>query len=181
MLRRLLYRWAGRLPGRIIMAEVSETDATQVPLFERYYVGQVAGWTIYLHHYLRPDPDRGLHDHPWPRAIALPLAGGYREARLDGFDQHGRVMRVRMRRPFLPYMLRGADFHRIIAFRPGTTSSWSLFAHRANSKGWGFLRPGPDGDGTAAVVFVPHLEANGSHTKWWQTARIGAALNRAAP
>ena len=78
--RRALYAWAGRLPAVIYDAEVSGTNPARTPLFERYHVftcrlpwlGEV---TLYLHHYLRSDPDRGPHDHPWPWAVALPLAG----------------------------------------------------------------------------------------------------------
>ncbi len=185
MLRRLLYRWAGRLPGRIIHAEVSDTDRTQVPLFERYYVGQLFGWTIYLHHYLRPDPDRGLHDHPWSRAIAIPLAGGYHEARLQGFQRFGRNILLHRRRPFVPYRLSGSDFHRIQMFIGDAASSWSLFAHRLYCKSWGFLRDvslDTDHDlPTAFVSYVLHAEADGGHTKWWQRAPVGALLKRGAP
>lgn len=184
MLRQLLHRWAGRLPGRIIPAEVSDLDRTQAPLFERYYVGTTLGWTIYLHHYLRPDPDRGLHDHPWPRAIVLPLCAGYIEARLSGFDRHGRKITVHRRRPFVPYSLRGSDFHRIALFPPGVKTTWSVFVHRPNSKGWGFLRDtlidSSHETPTAFVSFVP-VKYSGSDDKWWRTARIGACLKRAEP
>src|SRR5260370_32406267 len=90
--RRFLHHWAGRLPTVIYDAEISENDPARAPLFERSHVftarlpllGEV---TLYLHHYLRSDPDRGPHDHPWPWAIALPLAGGYHADRIKGLHQ----------------------------------------------------------------------------------------------
>ncbi len=39
--------------------------------------------SIRVHHILRPDPDRHLHDHPWD-ARTIILMGGYAEERDDG-------------------------------------------------------------------------------------------------
>lgn len=38
---------------------------------------------VYLHHILRDDDDRALHDHPWPNTSLL-LIGSYREITPDG-------------------------------------------------------------------------------------------------
>ena len=147
MMRALLHWLTGRLRVNIVKAEVSAQDPTRTPLFERYLVcGLPGGGAVYLHHYLRPDPDRGLHDHPWPWAIALPLAGGYYEERVWRWGLHGPHTCFHRRRPGLPYLLSGHDFHQISEMIAGT--SWSLFIHGANSKAWGFMRPLEDEPGT---------------------------------
>ena len=38
---------------------------------------------VYLHHLLRDDDDRALHDHPWPNTSFL-IAGRYREITPEG-------------------------------------------------------------------------------------------------
>lgn len=186
--RRTLHRWAGRLPTRIIWAERSEDDASAAPLFERGHLftlrlpllGEV---TCYLHHYLRSDPDAGLHDHPWPWAVALPLAGGYREQRLTGLPLGQLGIVTRRRPPFLPYRLDGHDFHRVVVAAGRT--SWSLFfVGRARAKPWGFLRPVALAAGPHpcdAVYYAAFSNEDGSHIEWWRTAPLGSALDRAAP
>ena len=193
--RRFLHHLAARRPTRIITAELDPLDPTspQSPLFERShlltirlpFIGET---TVYLHHYLRSDPDRGPHDHPWPWMLAIPLAGGYDEQRAAALTATGvPVLRMFRRRPFVPYTLAGRDFHRVVCrqARDGsTTTSWSLFIHGPNTKGWGFLRTEPARDGLALGyrgVYVPHVEPDGSHTSWWRTAPKGRFLHRAQP
>lgn len=188
--RRLLHRLASRLPTRVISAETSAYDALQgaAPLFERSHVVTLGPVTVYLHHYLRSDPDRGPHDHPWPWMVAIPLAGGYDEQRAVALTPTGvPVLRMFRRRPFLPYTLGGRDFHRVVCrqARDGsTTTSWSLFIHGPNTKGWGFLRSEPARSGLELGyrgVYTPHVEPDGSHTSWWRTAPKGRFMRRAAP
>jgi hypothetical protein len=182
-LRRALYAWAGRLPAVIYDAEVSEDDPGRTPLFERYHVftgrlpflGEV---TLYLHHYLRSDPDRGPHDHPWPWAVALPLAGGYHEDRVETLCQGNAVMVRRRRRPLRPYRLTGFDFHQVVIEADAT--SWSLFLTGANGfKTWGFLRPITEWH--SAGVYYAEVASRSSASEWWETALPGRALWRALP
>lgn len=177
--RRLLHAWAGRLPTRIIHHD-------DTPLFERSVVwngrvpllGEV---TVYLHHYLMSDPDRGLHDHPWPWAVSIPLAGGYVEERLLSVGV-GLRKAFRRRAPFRPYRLTGHDFHRVIL---GAATSWSLFVTGPNRfKEWGFLRSvgRPSyADPMTYTSYTPYLDDSGSHTAWWRTAPLGRSLKRALP
>lgn len=48
------------------------------PLLIRRVLFRVPRFGIYLHHLLRSDYDRALHDHPWP-FISIVLRGGYWE------------------------------------------------------------------------------------------------------
>lgn len=137
-----------------------------------------------LHHYLRSDPDRGLHDHPWPWAVALPLAGGYVEHRLTGVPMGTMAYAALRRRPFRFYRLTGHDFH-AVRLAPGQTS-WSLFFTGTNDvKPWGFLRPlvGPRDANVvgAGVTYAGHMNQDGNHTPWWRTAPLGRFHERAAP
>lgn len=212
MMRTILHWLAGFLPLRVIEAE-DDALLTRMrgfkPLFERYFLCAIPRWiprwcggAIYLHHYLRSDPDRGLHDHPWDRAFAWQLAGGYSEERLDGFSASGMRKIVRRRPAGWFYFLRGSDFHRVIVEGSDTASlgavsdpgpkkgsvtegcnrprtSWSLFAHGPYSKGWGFLR------GMALerrlVEFVEVHEESSGRNKWWLTAPRGRDQERATP
>jgi hypothetical protein len=48
------------------------------PLMYRYILFRSKALGIYLHHMMRSDYDRALHDHPWP-FVSLVLRGGYFE------------------------------------------------------------------------------------------------------
>lgn len=149
--------------------------------------------TVYLHHYLRSDPDRGVHDHPWPWAVAMPLAGGYREERLVGLGGGAMNTRIVTRLPGVPYVLTGNDFHRVIVDEGKT--NWSLFATGRNGyKPWGMLRPelvegSPQEDYPGAITFHPtffpswryHAVKAASASRWWESAPLGQVLQRAAP
>jgi len=190
IVRRALHFVTGFLPLRVIDAEGELDPQAMMPLFERYFVCQaprwLGGWTVYLHHYLRSDPDRGPHDHPWSWAVSLPLAAGYVEERLDGFNAKGPRLRYIRRRPFVPYRLTGRDFHRVIS---NGRTSWSLFIHGPYTKGWGFLRsthavPLPDGGvyrfESPEVRFHPFKNDNDGSARWWRTAPRGRDQERAA-
>jgi hypothetical protein len=162
----LLLRFTNRLPCRIIDGEQEE------PYLERYYLFGAFGWHAYLHRFVDSDPDRGLHDHPWGRALSLVLTGGYDELRYvralaeptaDGRIEEPQVRRRRVR-PWRFNLLRGTDFHRVV-LREGR-SAWTLFLHGPRVKGWGFLRSGR---------FRPMARDAGEfrHRDWWRTAPVG--------
>jgi hypothetical protein len=138
----LLFRVTERLPCRIIDGEQGE------PYLERYYVLGLFGWHVYLHRFVDSDPDRGLHDHPWKRAVSLVLTGGYDELRFvtapSQADAIGRPPDPEIiARPLSPgrfNLLRGTTYHRVL-LRDGRPA-WTLFAHGPRAKGWGFLRDG---------------------------------------
>jgi len=188
MMRAFLHALTANLPGKIQLAEQHTDLLTRTPLYERYFVCRLpGGGCVYLHHYLRSDPDRGPHDHPWPWAISIPLARGYIEERVNGWTVDGPRVTRHARRPFVPRLLDGHEFHRIIL--PEGETSWSLFIHGPYTKGWGFLRP----------VLAPLREIDGvplpprgwayrgvrsfadSDPDWWSTACKGSELERAAP
>lgn len=184
MVRIFLFWLTARLRVKVIEAEVSAADPTQEPLFERYHLCRLpGGGAVYIHHYLRADPDRGLHDHPWSWAIALPIAGGYFEERLSGITSDGLNVKVRWRRPGIPYWLTGHDFHKIEGFA-SNTSSWSIFIRGPDTKRWGFLRsvwvgvPGECGDFAFAIE---PASMSLEKSRWQEFAPLGRYVRRAGP
>ena len=91
MWRRILQGIMNRRPTKVYRVDGE-------PLFYRSYLFSFCGWVWYLHHYLRSDPDRGLHSHPFV-AYAWILAGGYEEERILSFNEDGLVLSKRSLHP----------------------------------------------------------------------------------
>jgi hypothetical protein len=155
----LLYRISERLPCRFIDGEQGE------PYLERYYLFGVFGWHAYLHRFVDSDPDRGLHDHPWKRALSLVLTGGYDEIRPTGSGK-GEVT-SRFVRPFRLNFLCGEDFHRVVLRRG--CPAWTLFMHGPRIKGWGFVQ-----DGKFRAMARDAAEFR--HRDWWKRALSGREM-----
>lgn len=93
--------------------------------------------SIRLHHIMREDRDRHLHDHPW-NARTIILKGGYAEDRLE---KSSKVCLPTLfsyeRLPGNTATLKFGEYHRITEVSPGGV--WTLFI-TWNFKGvWGFL------------------------------------------
>lgn len=156
MIRRLLFWLSGYLPARQI------TDDGQ-PYLERYYLFSLFGWTVYLHRFVAPDPDRGLHDHPWSHAVSFILSGSYYEHKRDG---------VHHRRWF--NYIQGDTFHRVAELVDGL-ECWTIFAHGERSKTWGFWRPRNHGTSAEWNAYA-YLSPSGPPLKWWLNAPQGRFL-----
>lgn len=179
VMNRLLYRLAGNLPCRII------SDNGQ-PYLERYYLFTLLGVRFYLHRFVGNDPDRGLHDYPWPWSGSVVLHGWYYEETRKGLHK------VRWMN-----WLTGDSFHRVIL--PGGAEylgdphnswraaplqpCWTLFFHRAAyTKPWGFLRQ-TDAE-SVMRVWVPFNYPNdgtGKPGEWWNEVPIGMLEKRRQP
>lgn len=118
-----------------------------------------------VHHILRSDEDRHLHDHPW-WSISIILRGGYFEEvpapGIDAlFDAEGRMVRLRWRGTGSVIFRRARDWHRLklpsagIAPLSGSDARWrnhdcwTLFItgpkrkdHDPEHACWGFLIDG---------------------------------------
>lgn len=169
MMHKILFWLSGWLPFR----EISDGN---VPYLERYYLCTLFGWRFYLHQFVGSDPDRGLHDHPWPKAYSLILSGWYYEETRSG------TRKVRWFNS-----LTGDTFHRVVLphdFSVEQNDSyipapcWTLFMHKAGSvKPWGFWREkkgmyrnGVPVDGVAQ--FEPYTyKREGSQKDWWLIAK----------
>lgn len=124
---------ADRRPGRVINGDNGE------PYLRRYFLFALGPatdpWCVaYLHHFVASDPDRGLHDHPWPWAWSAVLAGGYFEqVLLPG----GRI-EVRARLAGAHGGFDGEHCHRVVV--PEGRDCWTFFIHGPWRKPWGFFR-----------------------------------------
>lgn len=154
-----LYQLTDELPMRWV------DDDNGVRYLERYYLTTLFGFRVYIHCFLNPDPDRGLHDHPWAFAVAVRLSGYYYEQ-----------TRAWRRRQRLVRFLTGDTFHRITSL--SGREVWTLFAHTADDvKPWGFWREGDQLTNppkpTGAALFIPYeyKREGGKPFKWWETAK----------
>lgn len=103
-------------------------------------------FNIYLHHFLRDDDDRALHDHPWVNC-SIPLRTGYIEERFlrpweAGKPLPGTILTQRHVGGF--YFRRGSTPHRVILFKDQDMKpipSWSLFITGPVLREWGFVCP----------------------------------------
>ena len=196
-MNRILFWLASFLPCSIISDD-------ERPYLERYYLFTILGVRFYLHRFVGSDPERGMHDHPWPWAASLVLSGSYLEER-RGLERHaitqsmarlfGTEGTTRHHVRWFNWLL-GDNFHRVVLCK-GTKRildddgnhigythyekpCWTLFCHRAvHSKPWGFLRPM---EGHTAVMWVPHNYpgngAAGASGAWWETAPKGRNAER---
>lgn len=84
---------------------------------------------VYLHHMLKPDDDRALHDHPW-ESVSLCLSGGVKEHSED-------LGTVDVKKGDIIY--RSPTFaHRLDQPEPDT---WTLFITGERVREWGFHCP----------------------------------------
>lgn len=101
---------------------------------ERWWVIPRNRWfNIYLHHFLRSDDDRALHDHPWINASIL-LKGKYTEHTIPAGGVNVRkeygVGNIKFRTPKSAHRIELTD-----------GPCWSLFITGPNVRTWGFHCP----------------------------------------
>jgi hypothetical protein len=167
-MRRLLMRVTEKLPAREI------TRSEGAPYLERYYLGQLFGWTFYLHRFLAGDEGTHLHDHPWRLSLSLILSGWYRETRIKRITGRCVVTKGRALRPGWLNIIRGIDFHRIDL--PDGREAWTLFAHGRRYKRWGFLRWRWYGFEHFRIDYELYPRPSKEELRWHETAPTGAQL-----
>lgn len=90
-------------------------------------------FNVYLHHFLRSDDDRALHDHPWIN-LSILLEGAYSEHTIA----RGGI-NVRTHRQAGAMKLRGAGAAHRIDLTDGPC--WTLFITGPRMRSWGFHCP----------------------------------------
>ena len=164
MIERILHSLSARLPCRLIDGEQGE------PYLERYYLFGALGWHAYLHRFVDSDPDRGLHDHPWGRALSLVLSEGYDEVRPCAGNPDQTCTRTLS--PGRLNRLRGSDFHRVL-LRQGRPA-WTLFLHGPRVKGWGFVQ---NGEYRGMAMDAGEFR----HRDWWKQTPKGREARARRP
>ena len=90
-------------------------------------------FNIYLHHFMRSDDDRALHDHPWWNLSVL-LTGRYCEHTIDAGG-----INIRTFRNAGDFKFRGAGAAHRIELYDGFC--WTLFVTGPRLREWGFHCP----------------------------------------
>ncbi len=100
--------------------------ASHIDTYMRRWIVRTPYGTLRVHQFLRPDPDRHRHDHPFD-FVSLIVVGGYGED-LEGapLAWHG-VGSLLIRR--------AEQAHRIVSVKPGTTT---FVVSGAVRRKWGF-------------------------------------------
>lgn len=161
-----LVQW---LPVKVIRDEQGR------PFLERYHLFSLTndGPGVCIHHFVRSDPDRGYHDHPWKHAASIILAGGYEERVVSGASTtpgHVPQYITVMRRSGRCHGLSGENyFHRVLL--PEGSDCWTLFFFGARRKTWGMI----DFEGRYHAMSRQIQDADGG---WWRAAQLGASVTQ---
>jgi hypothetical protein len=109
-------------------------DPTRPYLRRWYLIPRNKHFNIYLHHVLRDDEDRALHDHPW-ESLSLCLKGQLGEVSRAPDGSH--VTRTIKAGTFVR---RSSTFaHRLFLIHG--VPAWTLFVTGPRVREWGFLCP----------------------------------------
>lgn len=124
----LFERIADRRPPDFIVGEKDD------PYLMRWWViPRNRFFNIYLHHFLRSDDDRALHDHPWWN-LSILLRGEYTEHTINAGGVHRAVVRRAGQ-----FKFRGAKSAHRIELHNGPC--WTLFLTGPTLRTWGFHCP----------------------------------------
>lgn len=181
-MERLLLTVTDGLPMRIIgdypVPRSVDSSHPFKPYMERYSIFELFGWNIYLHRFLRGDPDRSVHDHPFD-GFSFILTEGYTEEvpiqYKDGtyaIDRDGLILDRKKRRWF--NWVPSKKFH-VVRMNPGSRPIWTLFIHGPRKKSWGFLQV--DKDETVYVETYPGSEDLHRRDNWRKSEPTGRTYN----
>lgn len=109
-------------------------DLQARPYLRRWTLIETPWFELNVHHILRSDDDRHLHDHPWP-FVSLIVSGGYLE-HLD--PPTGSTLTLfRWREAGTLVWHRAEDLHRIEL--PAGQTAWTVVLCGRRRREWGFL------------------------------------------
>jgi len=161
LIRKCVTKLAEYLPVKVVR------DEHGIPFLYRYSLFSFGdnGPGLCLHHFVKSDPDRGYHDHPWDHSLSFILCGGYEE-RLWDEDAKNYSTRQVPRWSF-NHLNGKKTFHRVMLEEQ--KDAWSLFAFQKRSKLWGMVGL----DGTYRNMSKQIEDNDGG---WWRKAQKGLAL-----
>lgn len=146
LFHQLVTRVAGQRPPNFVVG----ADDPQGAYLRRWYlIPRNRFLCIYLHHFLRDDDDRALHDHPWAWASLL-LRGTYIEHTIDaGGVHHKRERKAGSWKFSLPSRAHRIELLRevvdngdpIVQLTDPPAPCWTLFITGPRVREWGFHCP----------------------------------------
>ena len=96
-------------------------------LLRWWFIPRNKYFNIYIHHILKDDDDRALHDHPWFNCSIV----------VKGVLQETMPSRKRILRRFIPYLRKPTAAHSLQVKSP----VWTIFITGPRVREWGFLCP----------------------------------------
>lgn len=144
-------------------------DEKGVPFLYRYHLFALTtdGPGMCIHHFVKSDPDRGYHDHPWANAMSFILCGNYEERLLNLEDKKTYETHKRDRFSF-NYLSGSNNFHRVMIGE--NKDAWTLFMFSKRAKTWGMI--GLDGQYKSMSTTV--VDQDGG---WWHNVGTGYGIN----
>ena len=157
--RSLIILITNYLPVKIIR------DDKGIPFLYRYHLFTFGndGPGMCIHNFVKSDPDREYHDHPWKKAVSFILCGKYDERIMDKNAENGYISHTRNRWTF--NWLNGVNsFHRVMVDEDKDV--WTLFAFLKRSKTWGMVSL----DGEYKAMSTSITDQDGG---WWNHVMKG--------
>lgn len=144
-------------------------DDKGVPFLYRYHLFSLTndGPGMCIHRFVKSDPERGYHDHPWSSSMSFILCGKYDERIMDKDSAEGYKTFTRNRWSF-NYLDGVNTFHRVMVEEGKDV--WTLFGFRKRSKTWGMVSL--DGRYNAMSKVVSDQDGG-----WWYRLSKGLGLH----
>ncbi|MCW5678430.1 MAG: hypothetical protein KIT65_10850 [Xanthobacteraceae bacterium] len=132
-LPRFIHRVLLQLANKTMMRRAPDFIIGDHYLHRWWIIPRNRFFNIYLHHFLKSDEDRALHDHPWWN-ISLLLDGEYTEHTIDAGGVNVRTVRKAGEVKY-----RGAKSAHRVELHNGPC--WTLFITGPRIREWGFHCP----------------------------------------
>lgn len=164
LIRRIVVFITNYMPVKIIR------DDHGRPFLYRYHLFSLTnnGPGVCIHHFIKSDPDRGYHDHPWKHSLSFILCGGYSERIYDKESNDGYTV-IHRDRWNINYLKGNGVFHRVMIDEG--KDAWTIFFFGTRSKTWGMI--GLDGQYRPMSTQVEDGDGG-----WWNHVVKGLALHK---
>lgn len=150
-------------------------DDKGIPFLYRYHLITFGydGPGLCIHRFVKSDPERGYHDHPWNKALSFILCGGYTERILDKNSINHNNNEVKyvthLRKRWTFNYLDGVNtFHRVMIDEG--KDAWTLFAFSGRSKTWGMIS-------LTGQYHPMSTKVSDNDGGWWNNVGTGYSIN----
>lgn len=161
-------RWLVVLITNYLPVKIIRDDHGR-PFLYRYHLFSFTnnGPGVCIHRFIKSDPDRGYHDHPWKHSMSFILCGGYTERIYDKDNDNGYIT-IQRNKWNINYLKGEGVFHRVMIDEG--KDAWTIFFFGKRSKTWGMI--GLDNQYKAMNNQVEDNDGG-----WWNHVSKGLALH----
>lgn len=154
------------LPVKIIR------DDKGVPFLYRYHIFSLTndGPGMCIHRFVKSDPQRGYHDHPWLYAVSFILSGRYEE-RIINPDR--KTYETFQRNRFSFNFLSGFNNYHRVMIKDGE-EAWTIFIFSKRAKTWGMINL----QGEYYPMSTQVVDNDGG---WWHNVKTGYEISTRVP